>query len=63
MNQKIKLLMVLLICGLTLCGCKANNKAGADKPSAQGQKKDEKSVFAVDVIKVVRGEFNDYIKL
>ena len=63
MNQKIKLLMVLLICGLTLCGCKANGKAGADKPGTQGQKKDEKSVFAVDVIKVVRGEFNDYIKL
>ncbi len=63
MNQKSKLLIILLMCGLTLCGCKNNGKAAADKPGTQSQKKDEKSVFAVDVIKVVRGEFNDYIKL
>ena len=63
MNQKIKILTVMMLCMAVLVGCKGKGNAAADKPGAAGQKKDEQSVFAVDVIKVVRGEFNDYIKL
>ena len=63
MNQKIKILTVMMLCMAVLVGCKDKGNAAADKPGAAGQKKDEQSVFAVDVIKVVRGEFNDYIKL
>lgn len=53
----------MMLCMAVLVGCKGKGNAAADKPGAAGQKKDEQSVFAVDVIKVVRGEFNDYIKL
>ena len=63
MNQKIKILTVMMLCMAVLVGCKGKGNAAADKSGAAGQKKDEQSVFAVDVIKVVRGEFNDYIKL
>jgi len=62
MNQKITILTIIMLCIAVLVGCKAKDKAASDK-GTQNQKKEEKSVFAVDVIKVVRGEFNDYIKL